>query len=449
MGIDFLLTIFSKYKNRTAIIWHDQDFLFESLLTMCQDWQKKLHEKGIPKHAVVLLDADFSPNALALMLALIEHQCIIVPLTASVKDKKKEFCDIAQVEYAISIDPSDTAFFEPQARQTTHELIKQLKERNHPGLILFSSGSTGKSKAALHDFVPLLEKFKTPRPALRTIAFLLFDHIGGINTILHTLSNGGCVVTIQDRSPENICKVIETHKVQLLPTSPTFINLLLLSEAFVNYDLSSLQLVTYGTEVMPESTLKKFHSLFPHIRLLQTYGLSEIGIMRSKSESSNSLWMKIGGEGIETRIVDDILHIKTPSAMLGYLNAPSPFTDNGWFVTGDKVVVNGDYIRILGRESEIINVGGEKVWPSEIEEIIQMIPDVEDVAVCGIKSPIMGQMVQARIKLTTNESLSDFRKRMRHFCKDKLPSFKIPQKVILTNDSIHGDRFKKLRKTES
>jgi acyl-coenzyme A synthetase/AMP-(fatty) acid ligase len=362
-----------------------------------------------------------------------------------VKAKKGEFCDIAEVEHIISIDEYDKISFENVTRQAVHELLKELKARNHPGLILFSSGSTGKSKAALHDFAPLLEKFKVRRPALRTLTFLLFDHIGGINTLLHTLSNAGCVVTVQERSPEIVCKAIQEHKVQLLPTSPTFINLLLLSEAYRDYDLGSLELVSYGTEVMPETTLKRFHECLPNVRLLQTYGLSEIGIMRSKSESSDSLWVKIGGEGIETRIADGILQIKTPSAMLGYLNAPSPFTPDGWFDTGDTVEVKGDYVRILGRQSEIINVGGEKVWPAEIEEVIQMMPGVEDVAICGIKSPITGQMVQARVKLNTEETLSDFRKRMRMFCKDRLAPFKIPQKVILADQGFHGGRFKKLR----
>ena len=69
---------------------------------------------------------------------------------------------------------------------------------------------------------------------------------------------------------------------------------------------------------------------------MQTHGLSEVGILRSKSEDSNSLWVKIGGEDYQTRI-KDMLEIKAKSAMLGYLNAPSPFTKDGWFMTGDKV----------------------------------------------------------------------------------------------------------------
>jgi len=140
--------------------------------------------------------------------------------------------------------------------------------------------------------------------------------------------------------------------------------------ALAGGELSSLELVTYGTEPMPESTLRRFHQVLPHIQLQQTYGLSEVGILRSKSRSSDSLWVKLGGEGFQTRVVNDILQIKAESAMLGYLNAPSPFTDDGWFNTGDKVEVDGDYFRILGRHSEIINVGGQKVYPGTLTSLL-------------------------------------------------------------------------------
>jgi acyl-CoA synthetase (AMP-forming)/AMP-acid ligase II len=231
----------------------------------------------------------------------------------------------------------------------------------------------------------------------------------------------------------------------LLPTSPTFINLLLLSEAYKRYDLSSLQMVTYGTEVMPESTLNRFHELFPNVKLLQTYGLSEVGILRSKSKSSDSLWVKVGGEGFETRVRDGMLEIKAQSAMLGYLNALSPFTEDGWFMTGDAVEQEGEFIRILGRKSEIINVGGEKVYPAEVESVLQRMEGVEDVAVSGEKNPITGNIVKARVKLRNPESPQEFRKRMHSFCAGKLARFKIPQKVVLVDTDFRGERFKKMR----
>ena len=122
-------------------------------------------------------------------------------------------------------------------------------------------------------------------------------------------------------------------------------------------------------------------------------------MLHSKSKKDDSLWVKVGGEGYETRVIDGMLEIKAKSAMLGYLNAPSPFTEDGWFKTGDSVEVNGEYIKILGRKSEIINVGGEKVYPQEIENVILKIDNVAEVTVYGERNPIIGNIVSAKILL--------------------------------------------------
>lgn len=198
---------------------------------------------------------------------------------------------------------------------------------------------------------------------------------------------------------------------------------------------------------MPKATLKKCAKLFPHVTILQKYGTTEIGTLRSKSKSSDSLWVKIGGEGFETRVVDNILHIKAKSAMLGYLNAPSPFTDDGWFITGDSVEVDGDYIKILGRQSEIINVGGEKVYPAEVESVLQEIENVAGVLVYGEKNPIMGNIVCTEVsRVDESEDKNIFIKRIKMNCKENLDNYKIPVKIIVSNKTSHSDRFKKIRK---
>jgi long-chain acyl-CoA synthetase len=445
--IGFLRERFRAAAQAPAIVWRDHEVTYGWLLEEIGRMEALLASKNVPRGAVVSIEADFSPRAVALLLALIDHDAVIVPLTSSVKDKKAEFCEIAEVETQISIDDADAIEVRATGRAAGHPLLRGLKDARHPGLVLFSSGSTGKSKAALHDIVPMLEKFKVPRQTMRTLTFLLFDHIGGFNTLLYNLSNAGCVVTVGDRRPDSICRAIETHRVELLPTSPTFLNLLLVSGAQRRFDLSSLKLVTYGTEVMPQSTLARFVAEFPQVKLQQTYGLSEVGILRSKSKSNDSLWVKVGGEGFETRIVDGLLEIKAASAMLGYLNHESPFTADGWFRTGDAVEVDGEYIRILGRRSELINVGGEKVYPAEVESVLQLMDGVEDVAVTGQPHAITGQIVFARIKLSSDEDPAKFRARLRQFCQDKLPRYAIPQKIELVADSLHGERFKKMRRS--
>lgn len=443
--IEFLMDVFSESSQREAIIWKDQAYTYSWLRERVLYWQEQIRNREIPHGSVVILEADFSPNAVALFLALIEARCILVPLTRSVEMKKKEFIEIAQGEIQFSIDDFDVTTISVLDNQASHPLYEKIRSLDHPGLILFSSGSTGKSKAALHDLTGLLEKFKTRRLAQRSISFLLYDHIGGINTMLHILSNGGTLITVQDRSPDAVLDAVEKYQAELLPTSPTFINLILLSEAYKRHDLSSLKTVTYGTEPMPESTLKRFHDLFPEIKLQQTYGLSEVGILRSKSLGSDTLWVKIGGEGFETRVVDNILQIRAQSAMLGYLNAPSPFTEDGWFNTGDEVEVDGEYMRILGRRSELINVGGEKVYPAEVESVIQAIPNVEEVSVYGEKNPITGSMVCAMIKLQQSEDEQQAKLRIKQACAANLPRYKVPVRITFTQVEQHSERFKKMR----
>jgi long-chain acyl-CoA synthetase len=222
---------------------------------------------------------------------------------------------------------------------------------------------------------------------------------------------------------------------------------MLLSEAYKRHDLGSLQTVTYGTEPMPESTLKRFHELFPHITLQQTYGLSEVGILRSKSKSSDSLWVKVGGEGFCTRVVDGILQIKAQSAMLGYLNAPSPFTEDGWFNTGDSVEVDGEYLKILGRTSEIINVGGEKVYPAEVESVIHEMSAVAEVTVYGEKNPITGNIVCAKVRVLSGVDMDPkaFVSKLKMHCRERMQAFKVPVKVSLESNEQYSGRFKKMR----
>lgn len=446
MSIEFLCEVFRHHAGEEAVVWKDRPYTYGWLLEQLDRWRTRLDEERIEPGTVTMLEADFSPGAVALFLALTERGCVLVPLAEAVQEKRDEFVEIAEGEVSVRIDGDDNAGIHRFSRRANHPIYGRLRELNHPGLVLFSSGSTGKSKAAVHDLVPLLDKFRVPRKKLRAISFLLYDHIGGINTMLYTLANGGCLVTVEKRSPDAVLRAVERHRVELLPTSPTFVNLILLSEAHLRHDLSSLTTVTYGTEPMPESTLKRFCEAVPHVRLLQTYGLSEVGILRSKSRSSDSLWVKIGGEGFETRVVDGLLEIKARSAMLGYLNAPSPFSEDGWFKTGDAVERDGEYLRILGRKSEMINVGGEKVFPAEVESVVQQLDNVADVTVHAEKNPITGQIVCARVTLQQPEEQRAFVRRMKSFCRGRLAPYKIPVKTTILEDAQHSARFKRMRR---
>ena len=442
MNIDYITKNLTGKKDLPAAADGEHVYTFGDIHAEYIKACRTLDEAGITCGSVVTVIGEFSPLSAAILLALIERDAIIVPTSLSVKDIDGHI-RISQsgkvIDLRNGLEVRDTG------QVPTNPLLLELIARKHPGLILFSSGTTGEPKAALHDLSLLMHKFAKPGKTLRTVTFLLFDHIGGFNTLMYSLANAGFIVTLKERSPEEVCRLIEKYRVELLPVSPTFINLLLLSRVYERYDMTSLKLITYGTEPMPETTLKAIHRVMPNVTLKQTYGLSELGIMSTKSKSSESLYIKLGGEGFETKIVDDILYIRAKSAMMGYLNAPSPFDSEGWLNTQDKVEVEGDYIKILGRTTDLINVGGEKVYPNEVESILLMAEGVRDVRVYGEDNPLTGKAVCAEILVSPENNNREFVKSLRRFSRDNLEPFKRPTSYKLTEQPFYSSRFKKKR----
>lgn len=429
-----------------ALVWRGFSYSFDDLTLIAKKVYSLLQDSGVGPGAVIAVEGDFTPSGVGSLLALMKMQAIAVPMTTSVNNKKHEFYQAAEVEWTIRINDEDEIEIEKTDAVAKHNLILALRSRAHPGLILFSSGTTGKSKAVLHDWELLVTKYLVPRHCYRTIAFLLFDHIGGIDTLYYNLANGSPLIATPNRLPETVCATIEKHRVEVLPVSPTFLNLLLMNGAHLRHDLSSLKIISYGAEVMPETTLERVSRAFPNVRLLQKFGTTEVGTLRSKSRESGSPWVKIGGEGYETRIVNGMLEIKAESAMLGYLNAPSPFTNDGWFITGDAVEVDGEFMRILGRNSELINVGGEKVYPSEVESVLIQMPEIVNATVFGEPNPITGQIVAARIELQDGVDRAKVKTELRKHCSSQLARYKVPVKIFFVDGSLLGSRFKKTRK---
>ena len=441
--IGFLIDRMRDCEDRLAVARLGNTSTYGALHARISEWQAWLAPRIEPGR-VVSVEAEYGLESIALFLALTANRNIVVPLSTDSGAQQDAFLAIAQVEHRIRPMP-DEADHVLTGRQADHPLYRTIRERDHPGLILFSSGSTGEPKAAVHDLSFLMKKFERPRHCYRTLVFLQLDHIGGVNTLFYTLSNGGAVVVPDERSPACVCAAVSTHRVELLPTTPTFLNLLLLSGEHLRHDLSSLRLITYGTEPMPESTLLRVKRAFPAATLQQTYGMTEMGILRSKSRGPDSLWVRVGGEGYETKVLEGRLWIRGASAMLGYLNAPSPFDVEGFFDTGDQVEVDGEWLRILGRKSDVINVGGSKVYPAEVEGVLLEIENVADVVVRGEPNPITGQIVVATVRLTRDEAAVEFKTRMGLFCRDRLAPYKIPVKVRFTADPLYSARYKRLR----
>ena len=443
--LDFLFERFAEAPERAAYVDRGRTFTYLQLLSGTQAFHERLEAEGVHPGDVVVVVGDYSPEIICLLLALARNGNVLVPVTHESVMDRRIVTDLSEAQFVIEFADGDGEFTRHPDR-AANPLLLELQKSGDPGLILFSSGSTGRPKAILHNMRLVAEKFRRQGPRMVAIAFLMLDHFGGINTILAILSGLGTVVTVHDRSVVRVCEAIEAQRVEVLPTTPSFLNALVRSDALTRFDLSSLKrdrLRDRGDAAADPRAGQP--GLSPRCASADLRSV-KLGVLRLKSRDDGSLWVQVGGDGFETKVIDGILWIRSAFAMVGYLNAPSPFDADGWFDTQDRVEVDGDWLRILGRDSDLINVAGQKVYPAEVEQAILELENIVDVAVFGEAHPLLGNVVVARVMTTEPEDAAQLKVRIRRNCASTLAAFKLPTKVILSDGSdLYSARLKKRR----
>lgn len=314
------------------------------------------------------------------------------------------------------------------------------------GLVLFSSGTSGEPKGMLHNFDALLERYRNLRPRQdRSLLLLLIDHIGGLDSAFRCLFSGSTLVIPESRTPEAAGVAIAEYNVTVLPASPTFLNLMLLAQIPEKHDLSSVEIVAYGAEAMSQKLLRRLAKTFPKAQLQQKFGTSETGAIRIKSEDNESLFFRIEDSDTQWKIVEDELWLKTPSRILGYLNAADDNLEaGGWYRTGDLVETDdNENLHIIGRASALINVGGQKVHPSEVEAVLNEIPGIEASHVYGKPDPITGSAVCAEIVVSEGNEVRTWKRAIRSDSRGKLAPWKIPSNIQIVEAIGVNHRMKR------
>jgi len=389
------------------------------------------------------LIGEHGPASTAWLIALAEAGHFVAPLSGNAAEHPAKLA-LINAQWIITTGEVTWELLPRVDEPSTHPLFTQLREQGSAGLVLFSSGTSGTPKAMVQDFSKLLASYESRHESdLVMLALLGFDHIGGLNTLFNSLAAGSLLVIPLSRSPADVAMAIARHRVAVLPASPTFLNLLL--AAGVTAELVSLRVITYGTEPMPESLLLRLKAAFPRVRFIQTFGTSETGITRTSSPEAGSTFLRFDDPDLEWKVIDDELWLRSRTQIAGYLNASNErFTADGWFRTGDKVEQGpGGTLRILGRMGEMINVGGEKLMPAEVESVVLSVPGVADCRVRGEPHPLTGQTVAVDVVtlLPDHEAL---RSAIRGACRERLARHKIPTRVTFV-PSVSGARMKKTR----
>jgi long-chain acyl-CoA synthetase len=318
--------------------------------------------------------------------------------------------------------------------------------------MIYTSGTTGRPKGAvlthqniLANVLYLASCFPYEQGDVHLHAAPLF-HILGFPFIFSCATSATCQFTVPKFSPHDFCAAVERERITHAALVPTMINLLTQFPEINKYDLASLKHLAYGGSPIAPELIRRTQAVFPGIKLMQAYGLTETGLLTSllDHEHVEGKLTSCGraGIGVELRVMDESGHeveigkpgelvARGANIMPGYWNNPDDTESafrNGMFRTGDFGYQDADgYFYILDRLKDIIVTGGEKVFSGEVEAVILTNPAVSEAAVFGVPDPEWGEIVMASVVLKPGRSLGA--SELIAYCRQFLAHFKAPRRV--------------------
>jgi long-chain acyl-CoA synthetase len=255
------------------------------------------------------------------------------------------------------------------------------------------------------------------------------------------LSRGGTVITVERFFPEKTLDDIERLRPTVFQGVPPMYNLLLKQPDLDRRDVSSVVFCLSAATKMPENLIRDVEKRLKW-RYAEAWGLTEVSCVGTTAPYMET---RIGscGKGMddaEIKVIDDRgdslppgelgeLCIRGTCLTLGYLNKPEAtrgaFDGEGWFHSGDIAYIDEDgYAYIVDRKKDMINVGGEKVFPSEVEDMIINHPKLRDLVIVGIPDELRGEAPKAYVVLKEKGTLT--LEELREYCRPRMAPYKIP-----------------------
>jgi len=440
---DFFRIFENSHPDECALIVDGKLWSYQQLSDLYSKTLEFLNKNQI-SGKTVNLNSKFSAEGITALLALWSLNCVVSLSTLENEKIDSEINLVLPGSIQLIFYKSDIKILHDfQIMTREHEFIEQLKKNNSPGLVIYTSGTMNKPKAVLHDVTKLSKRYTQQNRKFVTLLTMDFDRIGGLDLVFRTLMGNGTVIVPKNRRPGTILDALNRYHVQVLPGTATLFRSILLSGKDFDCEFDDLKYIVYGAEFMPQYLLNLLKIKFPKAEIMQTYGSTELGTLRTVRHGDDCQWLKLSSEGTEFRVNEGMLEIKSKESMVGYLNAESPFTKDGWYKTGDLVERIGQRFRIIGRRDDLINVGGNKVSPLEVEEVIQRIDGVYDATVYGVPNSILGQIVGAKIETYSLGKISP--EDIRKFCAERLPRHAIPMKIKISLPEKVENKMKKTR----
>lgn len=310
---------------------------------------------------------------------------------------------------------------------------------------LYTSGSTGVPKGVTYSHKNHYwiidvhvnsagDRFRRDKVLVMTPIY----HLNALANIEIQVKRGNLLVLLDKFNPKLALEAIDTYKVSLIPTITTAMALLVNDSSIESRDLSSVRVIRIGSSITTESVINKIKKYFQNSTVIVTYGTTETGpgMFGAHPKKLITPTTSVGYPipGIEYKIVDGVLHIKTPSIMKNYNNKKELFdsviSEDGWYNTKDLFEVDEKgFYYCLGRSDDMFKSGGNIVYPYEIETLLEEFDGVDLSAVIAVEDELKSLIPIAFVvaKGVTEQQL-------KQYILSKTAAYKHPRKIIFLDE---------------
>jgi acyl-coenzyme A synthetase/AMP-(fatty) acid ligase len=310
------------------------------------------------------------------------------------------------------------------------------------GVTILTSGTEGVPKAAVHTWETLLRPVRcsgTAEPQRWLLTYRIHLY-AGLQVLLQAWCNRGLLAVAEPAdSPDDVVGLMVEHNVEYASATPSYWRRLLLIADRERLCRVPLRQITLGGEIVDQQILDALRQAFPAARMVHIYATTELGRCFSVDDGRAGFPAEFldnpSAAGVELRVEGGQLWVRSPNAMSHYEGpgggqaAWRSAQAADWVATGDLVAVRGDRVHFLGRDGDVINVGGNKVLPLEVERIVRSVAGVADVRVFGAPSSLAGQLVACDVVVAAGFDADDVQRSVADRCRRELASHQRPRIV--------------------
>jgi acyl-coenzyme A synthetase/AMP-(fatty) acid ligase len=331
---------------------------------------------------------------------------------------------------------------------TREKLISSSCAHVQTSWYMATSGTTGEPKWFAHSFPSLTSSTKHSQKLQALFWALLYQpfRFAGLQVVLQALLSGADLVDAADYEPLALMALLKQHEVTAISATPSLWRQLLMTGLLAEVELRH---ITLGGEIADQSVLDKLRSLFPKAKLRHIYASTESGVGLVVSDGLAGFpvkWLEDLTLPVTLK-VSDTQHLMVKPSFDICQTLIAQTDTQGYLDTLDRVEIKGDRVIFVGRATGTINVGGNKVHPEKVEQVLLQCPEISQAKVYAKKSALMGELVVADITIIPTSDQQQVKQQVLKICKNQLQRFEIPTKINVVNDIAHDPSGKINRKS--